>query len=153
MQNITIQPFNIIGIAVRTTNENEQGAKDIAGLWNRFLSENLLAKIPNRVDNTVYSLYSDYEGDHTQPYTALLGCKVTNLDNLPEGMVAWEIKGGTYVHLTAKGDLTKGLIVAQWSKIVELDIRRSFEADFEVFGEKAQNPAQAEVDFFVSVKE
>lgn len=35
MQNVKFEPFKIIGIAVRTTNENGQGAKDIGGLWQK----------------------------------------------------------------------------------------------------------------------
>jgi predicted transcriptional regulator YdeE len=151
MQKVKIDPFNIIGISVRTTNENEQGGKDIAGLWGRFLSEGLLNAIPGKVDGTIYSLYTDYEGDHTKPYTAILGCKVKSLETIPDGMVGRTFEGGDYVKITAKGGLTKGLIVSEWIKIWALDLDRAFSADFEVFGEKAQNPATAEVDFLVAV--
>ena len=116
------------------------------------MNENILEKIPNKVDYTVYSLYTDYEGDHTQPYTAMLGCKVSTLENIPEGMMGKSFDGGTYVKTTAKGDLMKGLVVNEWSKIFEMDLDRTFEADFEAFGEKAQNPENAEVDFYVGIK-
>ena len=107
MQNVEIKPFNLVGIAVRTTNEKGQAAKEIAELWGKFMSEGLLTKIPNKVDATIYSLYTDYEGDHTQPYTAILGCKVENLDNIPVGMVGKSFEGGQYVKATAKGDLNQ----------------------------------------------
>ncbi|MEQ8417083.1 MAG: GyrI-like domain-containing protein [Imperialibacter sp.] len=152
MQKVKIDPFKIIGISVRTTNENGQGGKDIAELWGRFLSEGLLNAIPGKVDDTIYSLYTDYEGDHTKPYTAILGCKVKSLEAIPDGMVGRTFEGGSYVKITAKGDLTKGLIVSEWTKIWGLGLDRAFSADFEVFGEKAQNPANAEVDFLVAVK-
>lgn len=152
MQDVTIEPFNIVGISVRTTNENGQAAQDIGVLWNRFFSENLLDKIPDKVDDTIYSLYTEYEGDHTQPYTAVLGCKVGPLRQIPKGMVGMAFDGGRYTRLTARGDLTKGLIVEQWMKIWEMDLERRFTVDFEVFGTAAQNPVGAEVDFFVAVK-
>lgn len=152
MEKVKIEPFKIIGIAVRTTNENGQAAKEIAELWDRFMNENVPDAIPNKTDHTVYSLYTDYDGDHTQPYTAILGCQVNNLDTIPEGMVGKSFSGGNYVKITARGDLTKGLIVNEWSKIWELDLERRYTADFEVFGEKAQNPTDAEVDFFIAVK-
>ncbi|MBK6265089.1 effector binding domain-containing protein [Marivirga sp. S37H4] len=152
MENVKIEPFQVIGIAVRTTNENEQAAKDIAQLWDRFMSENILDAIPNKIDNTVYSLYTDYEGDHTQPYTAMLACRVSQLDIIPDGMVGKSFSGGNYVKITAKGDLTKGLIVNEWSKIFELNLERVYTADFEAFGEKARNPKDAEIDFFIAVK-
>ncbi len=46
----------------------------------------------------------------------------------------------------------KGLIVNHWSKIFAMNLDRNYIADFEVFGEKAQNPSNAEVDFYVGVK-
>ncbi|MEM9834695.1 MAG: GyrI-like domain-containing protein [Bacteroidota bacterium] len=152
MKTVHIEPFQMIGIAVRTTNQDGQATREIAELWGKFLSEGILLKIPNKIDDTVYSLYTDYEGDHTQPYTTVLGCKVTSLDTIPEGMVGKSFDGGKYVETSAKGDLTQGLIVNHWSKIWEMGLDRRYTADFEVFGSKAQNPQDAEVDFLVAVK-
>jgi len=152
MEKVEIGPFELIGIAVRTTNENNLAAKEIAGLWGKFMSENVLDSIPNKIDSTVYSLYTEYEGDHMQPYTAILGCKVENLDTIPEGMTGMSFNGGSYVKTTAQGDLMKGLIVNEWSKIWEMELDRAFTADFEVFGPEAQDPSNAKVDFFISVK-
>lgn len=153
MENVKLTPFKIIGISVRTTNENGQAAHEIASLWSKFMNEDILRHIPNKIDNTVYSLYTDYESDHTKPYTALLGCKVKSLDAIPEGMFGKTIGGGNYIKIKAKGDLTQGLIVKEWSKIWEMDLERTFTTDFEVFEEKAQDPKAAEVDFFVAIKQ
>ncbi len=153
MQKVTIEPFQLIGIAIRTTNEGQKGNKEIAEQWQRFLSEGILDKIPNKVDDTIYSLYTDYEGDHTQPYTAILGCKVEKLDEIPEGMTGKSFAGGTYIKTSAKGDLMDGLIVNHWAKIWKMELDRAYTADFEVFGEKAQDPSNAEVDFYIAVKE
>ncbi len=151
MQSIKIEPFKLIGITIKTTNENGQAAQEIADLWSKFLGEAILEKIPNKVDHKVYSLYTDYVGDHTKPYTVILGCKVSSLENVPVNMVGRSFEGGDYIKTTTRGDLTKGLIINQWSKIWEMDLHRVYSADFEVFGEKAQNPLDAEVDFFVAV--
>ena len=35
-----LESFKVIGISVRTTNENGQAAKDIPFLWNKFFEEN-----------------------------------------------------------------------------------------------------------------
>lgn len=151
MNRVKVEPFLIIGISVRTTNENNQAANDIAGLWTKFMGENVLEEIPNKIDNTVYSIYTDYESDHTKPYTTLLGCKVTSLHSIPDGMIGKSFDGGNYVKLSAKGDLMKGLIVNKWTEIWGADLDRAFTADFEVFGEKAQNPNDAEIDFLIAV--
>ena len=67
-------------------------------------------------------------------------------------MVGKSFNGGTYVKTSSKGDLMQGLIVNHWAKIFEMDLDRTFDADFEIFGEKAQNPSNAEVDFYVGIK-
>lgn len=152
MQQVKVAPFQMIGLAIRTSNANGQAAQEIGQLWNKFLSSEALAKIPNRMDDTVYSLYTDYEGDHTQPYTVVLGCQVTHLDQVPEGMVARSFGGGNYVKMSARGDLQQGVVVQQWQKIWAMDLDRAYTADFEVFGAKARNPKDAEVDFFVSIQ-
>lgn len=152
MNNVKVEPFKVIGIAVRTTNENNQAAKDIPGLWGKLMTEDILNKIPNKIDGTVYSIYTDYEKDHTKPYTTLLGCKVANLDDIPEGMVGKSFDGGNYVKFTPKGNLEEGLVINEWIKIWGMDLGRVFTADFEMYGEKAQNPADAEVDILIAVE-
>ncbi len=152
METIKIQPFTVAGISVRTTNEGGQAGKDIEALFNRLMSENLVAQIPNKVDDAVCSVYTDYEGDHTQPYTVLLGCRVSNADGLPEGITAQHFEGGSYQPFVARGDLSQGAVYQQWVEIWNTDLDRAYTADFEVYGEKARDPADAEVDIFIAVK-
>lgn len=150
MKKVTIEPFMIIGIWVRTTNENNQAAKEIGDLWGKFMSQNVLDAIPNKIETTIYCIYTDYESDHTKPYTALLGCKVSSLDSIPDGMIGKTFVGGNYVKLSAKGNLMNNLIINKWIEIWSMDLNRAFTADFEVFGEKAQNPNDAEIDFLIA---
>ena len=152
MNNVKIKPFKIIGISVRTTNENGQAAKDIPLLWEKMINEDILNSIPNRKDNTLYSIYTDYEKDHTKPYTTVLGCEVENLDDIPEGMVGYSFDGGDYLRFTVKGDVSKDLVINEWIKIWNMDLGRTFTADFEVYGKKAQNPLDAEIDILIAVK-
>jgi len=152
MEKTTIDAFTVIGISVRTSNENGQSAKDIGELWNKFITEGIVEKIPNKEDNTIYSIYTEYEGDHTKPYTTILGCKVKNLDSVPDGMIAKTFTGGKYTKFVSKGDLTKGVVYKEWLKIWNTDLDRKYSADFEVYGEKAQDPSNAEVSIFVAIK-
>ncbi len=152
MNKITVKAFKVIGISVRTTNENGQASKDIGELWSKFMTEGILDKIPNKIDNAVYSIYTEYESDHTKPYTTILGCKVENTDNIPDGMIAKTFEGGEYTKYIAKGDLMKGVVYEEWTKIWNEDLDRTYTADFEVYGEKAQNPSDAEVDILIAIK-
>ncbi|MEK6731170.1 MAG: effector binding domain-containing protein [Pseudomonadota bacterium] len=147
-----IEQFKIIGISIRTTNENNKAIGDIANLWNRFLSEKIIEKIPNEVSSEIYAVYTDYEGDYTKPYTTILGCKVENLYQIPKGMVGKEFAGGKYHQLIAKGNITKGTVIQEWIKIWNSDLDRAYTTDFEVYGEKAHNPENAEVEIFVAIQ-
>ncbi len=153
MSNVSIKPFTVVGISVRTTNQAEQAARDIAALWNTFLAENLAAQIPNKTDEAIYSVYTDYAGDHTQPYTVLLGCRVLDADAVPDDMTAKHFSGGTYQPFVAKGSLSQGAVYQAWADIWSADLNRAYTADFEVYGEKALNPQDAEVDIYVAVKD
>jgi len=152
MNKVSIKEINVIGIAVRTTNENSQAAKDIGALWNKFMSEDILELIPNKIDHSIYSIYTDYESDHTKPYTTILGCKVSNTEQIPDGMVLKTIPSGSYTKYLAKGDLTKDIVYNKWVKIWNSAEDRIYTTDFEVYGEKAQNPTNAEVDIYLATK-
>jgi predicted transcriptional regulator YdeE len=147
-----IQPFYIIGISVRTTNENMQAMKDIPALWNKFMTGQIAEKITNKIDDMVYCVYTDYEKDHTKPYTTILGCRVKSLDHIPEGMTGTSIHGGDYQLFTAKGNVAQGSVYNEWLKIWDANLPRTFTADFEVYGSKAQDPENAEVDIFISLR-
>jgi len=151
MQKVKIEPFKVIGIAVRTTNENGQSAKDIGQLWGKFMSEGTADKIPNKIDESIFSIYTNYQGDHTQPYDTILGCKVSSLENIPKGMLGQSFDGGTYCKFISKGDLTKGLVFDTWTEINQQKLNRVFTADFELYGEKAYDPTDAEVEVYVGI--
>ena len=147
-----IQKFNVIGISVRTTNENGQSGKDIPALWNTFMSEAIQSTIPGKISEELFCIYTDYEKDHTKPYTTILGCKVDSLDFIPENMVGKTIASANYEQLIAKGNLTEGVVYNKWLEIWNLDLDRSFTADFEVYGEKAENPENAEVAIYIAIQ-
>ncbi|OMQ12401.1 GyrI-like domain-containing protein [[Flexibacter] sp. ATCC 35103] len=147
-----IQKFNVIGISVRTTNENGTSAKDIPVLWNKFMSEEIQHKIPGKVSQDLFCIYTDYEKDHTKPYTTILGCKVESLDFIPENMIGITIESAHYEQLIAKGNLAEGIVFNKWLEIWNSDLDRSFTADFEVYGEKTQNPKNAEVAIYIAIQ-
>jgi predicted transcriptional regulator YdeE len=144
--------FQVIGISIRTTNENGQSANDIPALWEKFMSEALIEKIPNRVNDTLYCIYTNYEKDHTKPYTTILGCQVENLNEIPEGMIGKTFEEANYQKFTAKGNLMQGAVFNEWTRIWNAEIPRTFIADFEVYDEKSHNPEDAEVEIFIGVK-
>ena len=151
MNTLKKEAFYVVGISIRTTNENGKAMQDIPALWQKFMSEGIINKLTNRVGDESYAVYTDYEKDHTKPYTMILGYRVENLEAIPEGMMGKKIETSNYEKFTAKGDLTKTAVVDEWMKILNSDINRTYTSDFEVYGSKAQNPTNGEAEIFIAV--
>lgn len=147
-----IQKFNVIGISVRTTNENGKSGKEIPTLWNKFMTEEIQNKIPGKISNDIICIYTDYEKDHTKPYTTILGYMVENLNVIPENMISKTIETADYEQFIAKGNLSEGAVFNKWLEIWNSDLNRSFTTDFEVYGEKSQNPENAEIAIYIAIQ-
>ena len=152
MTTTTIASFNVIGISIRTTNENGQAAQDIPKLWGRLMSENLIPTIPNIAEENIHCIYTDYEGDHTKPYTVLLGMKVSSLENIPEGMTGMSFSGGDYKSYRTEGNLEEGIVYNEWTKIWNEPIERAFTADIEVYDASRPDPSNTAVDIHIALK-
>jgi len=152
MKKVKFETFQVIGISITTTNKDAQSAQDIGALWQKFMSESIADKIPNKIGSEIFSIYTNYKGDHSQPYDTILGCKVSSLDDIPEGMSGHTFPAGNYSQFVSKGDLTKGVVFGTWQEIWQMGLDRVYTADFEIYGEKAQNPSDGEVDIFVAVQ-
>lgn len=148
-----VESFKIIGIATETTNENGKSAEDLGKLWKRFYSENIPIKIPNKVNDEIYSIYTDYETDYKGKYTSIIGLKVNSLDNIPDGLIGREFNGGKYQKFVAKGQMPNAL-VETWKEIWEKDneINRKYTTDFEVYGAKSQNGEESEVEIYIAIE-
>jgi predicted transcriptional regulator YdeE len=148
----TADPFKAIGISVRTTNADARAVMDLGALWNRFYSQGVSAQIPAKADNDVYAIYTDYNTDHKGAYTAIIGCKVTSLANIPEGMVGKQIDGGLFRRYVAKGKMPHA-VIRQWQEIWnDSEVQRKYTADFELYGAKSKGEADAEVEIYIAVK-
>jgi predicted transcriptional regulator YdeE len=150
--------FIVIGISARTTNANEMSGKGVIGqAWGRFMSESLLSKIPNKVDSNVLAVYTDYESDANGAYTFILGAKVSSADNVPPGMVAKKIQAARYAVFTSeKGPVAK-VVPETWSRIWALPKSapggsRAYQADFELYDQRAADPQNSQVDVYVGIK-
>lgn len=152
MTNTKRDALTIVGLATRTSNDRGKADKDIPQLWEKFMAENALNRIPNKVDETLYAIYTDYEGDHTEPYTIVIGCNVAHLDNIPEDMTVKMIPESNYTKFTAKGDLTKDAVINTWMDIWNTNLKRTYTTDIEIYGEKALNPTDGEAEILIAVE-
>jgi predicted transcriptional regulator YdeE len=145
-----IPSFSVIGISVRTTNESGQSQKDIGELWGQFLSNYVADIVPNRISDDIYCIYTDYSGHANGYYTTILGCKVGSLEEIPDDLIGKTIPEANYEVRISKGKLP-GCVVDTWSEIWNSDIKRQYSADFDVYGAKALDPENAEVETYISV--
>lgn len=120
--------FRVIGFQIRASNENPAA---LGGVWEQFLKGGGAAQIGSRLSDDIVAVYCEYEGDHEQPYTFLLGCRVREGSTVPDGMVERYVPGGQYEQFEAVGEQPKALMEA-WPKIWTAPIQRAFDADFEV---------------------
>ena len=144
--------FNVVGITVRTTNENQQAAKDIPALWQKFMMENIIEKIPYKVNGNIFALYTNYEGDHMKPYDLVIGCQVENTTDIPEGMQLINIPEQRYYEKPVKGKLDDGIAITNaWFEIWQTPIERTYTVDMEFYKE-GENPNDGEAKILVAVK-
>lgn len=146
-----INAFRIMGISVRTTNENGQATKDIPLLWSKFFTDNIAVKVPGRIGEEIYCVYTDYEKDHTKPYTTILGYKVNDEQLLEDGLVEKYIDPGMYHSIHAKGKHSENFVYKAWLDIWNSSLNRTFTSDFEVYGTGYADPENAEMDIYIAV--
>lgn len=153
MNNQIIQKFYVIGISIRTTNKNGQSAKDIETLWDKFWGEEIQKRIPNKVNDDIYAVYTEYETDFTGPYTVIIGLPVSSLENIPKGLVGITIEKTVYQKFVSKGKMPEA-ILNTWMEIWQNEnLSRSYKSDFTIHGEKYYDGDDAEVETFISIKE
>jgi predicted transcriptional regulator YdeE len=129
--------FFIAGVAVRTINKDGRADQDIGNLWQTFTQNNMAEKLEDREGEELYCVYTDYESDHNDYYTAILGCKVSSIEYLPEGFTGKAIPGGKYRVFTPTGKFPAN-IKAAWEYIWQADINRTYTADFDVYDAKGK---------------
>ncbi|PCI78289.1 AraC family transcriptional regulator [Candidatus Aerophobetes bacterium] len=133
---LALQPKKIVGLEIRTTNENNQSAKDIGDLWTRFYQEGTHEKISNKVSQTVYAIYTKYESDHTKPFSFIIGCEVKEKpSNLPEGCSFCETKNSSYAHLPLEGNFPESLFTTWKNVWCANNFDRAFTTDIEAYDE------------------
>lgn len=151
MKNVIVKPsIEIIGIECRTSNSPEAAPYDIPKHWEKFYKNETINKIPNKISNEIIALYCDYEGDHTKPYSLVIGCQVNSSENLPEGMVTKTIPGGSFAVFQAVGEHPSALLET-WKTIwQDHGLCRSYSGDYEVYGDKFMSSPQ-KVDVYIAL--
>ncbi|HEY4325322.1 MAG TPA: GyrI-like domain-containing protein [Mucilaginibacter sp.] len=142
--------FYLVGISVRTTNQDGQSQKDIGDLWTRFMNEGLLQQINDRASDDIYCVYTDYETDYTGPYTAILGCRVNTLSHVPDGFTGITIASGKYQVYFLEGKFPENVHLA-WQEIWNSNVSRAYSADFDLYSANPKSFEETEVKIYLAV--
>jgi predicted transcriptional regulator YdeE len=150
--------FVVIGIAARTSNAREMTSAGIIGKqWGRFLQDSVLAEIPNKIDSLIVAVYTDYAGDQEGEYTFVIGTRVRLGGEVPAGMVAKTVPAGRYAVFTSPKGPVEKIVVETWRQIwstpkAAMGGDRVFQADFEIYDERAADPRSAKVEVHVGIR-
>jgi len=152
------EAFTVVGIAVRTSNAKEMTPEGTIGKqWERLMKEDLLAAISNKADGNIVALYTEYASDKDGEYTFVLGARVTKAENVPEGMVRKNVPAGRYALFTSEKGPVEKVVVEMWQKVWgtpknALGGDRAYKTDYEIYDQRARNPADAVVDLYVGIR-
>ncbi len=96
---MTIQPrsdaLHVIGIELRTT--NREAAQTIPPFWQRFAGEGLPARLPERLSDDVYAVYTHFEHaglNNDGCYSLVIGLAMPASAGTPPGLVRATIPAG-----------------------------------------------------------
>jgi len=153
LKTIFADTFRVIGVTLpfKTINLNNQSSNDCGSLWEKFYSNNYSSMIPNKKSDDVIAVYFDYEGDYKDPFSYIIGHRVTENTSPPAGMHYVDINAGKYLKVTAYGNVQKCMQEA-WIDIWNSDLKRTYKYDFEIYKSESLQSDYAEVDIFVGIE-
>src|SRR5271155_181874 len=149
--------FSVIGVAVRTNNKQEAGGQgEIPKLWQRSMQQGTANKIPNRADQNLIVVNTDYESDQNGEYTYLIGARVTSTADVPAGLTLKEIPAGLYALLESEKGPAPVVLPKIWQQIwsmspKDLGGQRAFRADYEVYPPN-YDPQNVQVTLHIGLK-
>ena len=148
----------LVGIIARTNNalEMDPATAIIGATVQKYMGTGLSSQISHRIQpNTTYSAFTDYASDFNGDYTYFIGEKVSGFDNLPEGFVALTIPAQDYIKFTNGPGPMPHVCIDIWKEVWgdrELNSRRNYIADFEIYDERAADHSKVVLDIYIGVK-
>lgn len=161
MQKTTMQlpEIKLIGITARTNNklEMDPDTAKIGGTIQQYFHQQLAEKMTQRKNPGItYCVYTEYESDFTGDYTYFIGEEVTSFANLPKIFTELTIAPQTYAKYTSDAGPMPLVCINMWQKIWQMTTEefggnRSYQADFELYDQRAKDPQNVVLDIFIGV--
>lgn len=153
--------IKLVGISARTSNAAEfnPATAKIAATIQKYISEATYDKLPNRkTPGKTYCVYTEYESDYTGEYTYFIGEEVEFSTDVPKGLDTITVPAQLYAKFTTESGAMPNICVNAWVDIwkmssKELSGDREYLADFEVYDERALDPANTVLDIYIGIKQ
>ncbi len=157
-ESVRLEKINLVGITTRTSNKDEVNpvTAKIFPCIQRYDREQVAKKINHRKNpGVVFCVYTNYESDHTGPYTYFIGEEVTSEEDIPSGLETLTISSQEYAKFTTEPGPMPFVVINAWQKIWHMTAEnlgeRRYHADFEVYDQRAQNFQSAVVDIYIGL--
>lgn len=152
--------IKLVGLTTRTNNLNEMNPEKskIAELAGRFWSQNMASQISNRQNPGVtLSIYTEYDSNEHGDYTYFIGEEVSSFDDVSADLQKLTIPAAKYQKFTTLPGKMPEVVIHAWQKIwgmTEKDFggERAYVADFEIYDQRASDPANASLDIYIGIK-
>lgn len=152
--------IKLIGLSARTNNKNEMDSQKakIGESAGRYWSQNIASQIPNRKNPGVtLAVYTEYDSNEHGDYTYFIGEEVKSFENIPSGLQKLIIPTSKYQKFTTLSGKMPDVVINAWQQIWKMspdDIggKRAYQADFEVYDERARDPASTSLDIYIGIK-
>ncbi|MES2203642.1 MAG: GyrI-like domain-containing protein [Pseudomonadota bacterium] len=153
--------IKLIGLTTRTNNQNEMNPTTgkIGSMIGEFFGNQWNAKIANRKNPGItFCIYTEYASDEHGDYTYFIGEEVNDFDQVPEGMKTLVIPASDYQKFTTPAGKMPDIVIQAWQAIWKmtpeaLGGKRAYQADFEVYDQRAQDPENSVVDIYIGVNQ
>ncbi|MDR3478427.1 MAG: GyrI-like domain-containing protein [Gammaproteobacteria bacterium] len=152
--------IKLVGLSLRTNNQNEMDPSlaQIGGLLGTYFAGNIASKIPNRKNpNVTLAVYTEYDSNELGDYTYFLGEEVSSFQDIPAELKTMTLPASQYQKFTTETGPMPKVCIDAWLQIwkmssEDLGGERAYQADFELYDNRAINPAETSLDIYIGVK-
>ena len=141
---VNLEEKIVVGVSAITSNDDPKMEQVIGGLWGKLYQGGVNEVIKNKANEYAIGLYSDYENNK---YCVTVGNEVSRVEN--EKLTVKKIPAGKYARFSIEGHMQKAVAEA-WNKIWQMDLDRSYKADFEEYLNADYN--NAKIYIYISLK-
>ncbi|AIT09563.1 AraC family transcriptional regulator [Candidatus Francisella endociliophora] len=135
--------MKVVGVALKVSNDREDLLEQV---WELFFNSEVLEYLNGQnISPDIISVYYEYEGDHNDPYTYLIGYEVDESFEAPTGLnsVSIELNHDKY---DIQGELPDA-IIDKWQEIWDdTSKKRAYKADFDRYN-PIEDTAEINVEY------